>query len=333
MRITREMLLKTARQQAEQLVYRDRQIISIYLTGSLLDEAPLLWCTTDIDLFVIHSGTPMLEREIISISGDIHLDIAHLSMNIFRHPREKRIDPWLGPFLCQSALCLHDTQHWFEFTQAGVCAQYKNPEFVLQRARPLAEAARQTWIDLNSGNFAPGSYISHYLKSLELAANSVASLSGSPLTERRFLMNFPARAQAVDRPGLAAGLVDLLMSQPISNENWNDWMENWQIAYAAVGKQPGYPARLDPCRRNYFEQAMGILRDEYPEAALWILLRTWTQAVTNLPEDHMARKSWLAALEMLDLGVDHLEERLNALDTYLDAIEETLENWAHKYGL
>jgi hypothetical protein len=333
MRITREMLIKTARQRAEQLAYQNRQIICIYLTGSLLEETSLLWCTTDIDLFVIHSDEPLLDREIISISGDIHLDIAHLSMNVFRHPREKRVDPWLGPFLCQNPICLHDTQHWFEFTQAGVCAQYNNPEFVLQRARPLAEKARQTWIDLNSGNFAPGSYATHYLKALELAANSVASLSGAPLTERRFMMNFPARAQAVDRPGLAAGLVDLFTNQSISNEEWEGLMENWSSAYSAAGKEPGCPVRLDPCRRNYYEQSISILRADYPEAALWTLLRTWTQAVATLPESHPAHQPWLEALESLELGVDHLEERLNALDAYLDGIEETLETWAQKYGL
>jgi hypothetical protein len=333
MRITRDMLLKTARQWADQLANQNRQIISIYLTGSLLDEEPLLWCTTDIDLFIIHSDEPAQKREIISVTGEVHLDIAHLSMNVFRHPREKRVDPWLGPFLCQSSICLHDTQHWFEFTQAGVCAQYKNPENILQRARPLADKARQTWIDLNSGNFAPGKYAFRYLKAMELAANAVASLSGAPLTERRFMINFPGRAQAVDRPGLAAGLVDLFMSESISADIWAGWMQEWENAFSAVGKEPGCPTRLDPCRKNYYEQAISILRDDHPDAALWTLLRTWSEAVDNLPEGHPAHQPWLSALETLELNVDHLEERLNELDSYLDAVEETLESWSQKYGL
>ena len=50
MRITREALLKLAHEAAVQRARVNREITCIYLTGSLLSEAPLLGGTTDIDL-------------------------------------------------------------------------------------------------------------------------------------------------------------------------------------------------------------------------------------------------------------------------------------------
>ena len=49
MRITKEALLKAARESAEKSSRRNRDLVCIYLTGSLLSETPLLGGTTDID--------------------------------------------------------------------------------------------------------------------------------------------------------------------------------------------------------------------------------------------------------------------------------------------
>ena len=82
----------------------------------------------------------------------------------------------------------------------------------MRRARPLAEKARQTWMRLQAGDRGAVEGFSLYLDALESAANAIASLTGAPLSERRFLIEFSARAQAVDQPGLAAGLTGLLDS-------------------------------------------------------------------------------------------------------------------------
>ena len=58
MRLTRETLIKIARDTAEQRVQISRRIICIYLVGSVLSDSPLLGGTTDIDLIIIHDSEP-----------------------------------------------------------------------------------------------------------------------------------------------------------------------------------------------------------------------------------------------------------------------------------
>ena len=63
MRITRETLIKAARDNAKQRSQSDRRLVCIYLTGSLLEDEPLLGGTTDIDLVVVHDSEPSVNRE------------------------------------------------------------------------------------------------------------------------------------------------------------------------------------------------------------------------------------------------------------------------------
>jgi hypothetical protein len=335
MRITRETLLKTAKDTAAERARQDRRLVCIYLTGSLLQDSPLLGGTTDIDLVLVHDSDTTIEREIKRLTDEIHLDIAHLSAAVFRQPRHLRIDPWLGGYLCSNARVLFDVGHWFEFTQASVCAQFGRPEYVLQRARPLAESARPNWLDLHNGSIAaarPGQ-LQAYLKSLSNAANAIACLNGAPLTERRFVINYPARAEAVGRPGLAAGLVDLFSSQPIADDVWQSWTADWIKALQACGQLDNCPPRLQSCRLPYYVRAVETLRQEAPAGALWLLLRTWTQAISCLPQPTDMLPPWLSACAGVELDEDHFDNRLKSLDAYLDSVEETLDDWAKQMGL
>jgi len=54
MRVTREILLKQARENAKLLTAKDRGIICVYLTGSLLKDDPFIGGITDIDLICVH---------------------------------------------------------------------------------------------------------------------------------------------------------------------------------------------------------------------------------------------------------------------------------------
>jgi len=119
MRITRESLHTIARETAEKYARRNRALVCIYLTGSLLSDAPLLGGTTDIDLIFVHAATPPFTREVLRLSDEIHLDIAHYPQTVYQQPRHLRRDPWIGAHLCLNSLMLYDTQHWFEFTHPG----------------------------------------------------------------------------------------------------------------------------------------------------------------------------------------------------------------------
>ena len=329
MRITRETLLKIARDTAAQRARASRDILCIYLTGSLTTDHPLLGGVTDIDLIIVHSSEPPVEREVVRLTDEVSLDIAHYSQRLYQRPRTLRTDPWIGSSLAEDPLQLYDVAHWFEFTQASAAAQFYEPENVIERARPLAESARQGWLALE-GVPASTQRLRTYLKIIEQAGNAVACLSGPPLTERRFLQGLPARAAAIGRPGLAGGLADLFTpSEPLAAEQWDALNLAWGQALTEAAALPEAPARLHAARRLYYERAAAALQEEQPAAALWILLRTWTLAVlAGVPEEGLH-----AACRALELDDAHFERRLAALDGYLDGVEEALDEYVQTNGI
>jgi hypothetical protein len=306
----------------------------VYLTGSLLADEPLLGGTADIDLIFVHDSDPYTEREIIRLSDEVHLDIAHYSQTVFHQPRHLRISPWIGPYLCYNPIALHDSQHWFEFTQASVCAQFSDPENVYQRVGHFAAAARQKWMDLQFNNLSGETRrMLAYLEALEDAVNAIASFSGPPLTQRRMLLQYAQRARAINRPGMADGLVDMIMPQPVRAEDWQAWQPAWVAALNAAAKLEAGPARLHPARKNYYARAAAALWESEPAAALWILLHTWTLAVHALEAGPELLAPWRAALTTLQLDPDSFESRLAQMDTYLDNVEEVMETFAQQNGI
>jgi hypothetical protein len=332
MRITRESLLKLARETAQQRAYMTRSLICVYLTGSLLESEPLLGGATDIDLVFIHSGAPPASREVVRFTNEVSLDICHLNQEVFHQPRKLREDPWLGSFMCLDPVCLHDVQHWFEFTQASVGAQFWQPENVLQRARSQADSARRLWMGLPAESGYTRRLL-NYLKAVEQAANTVACLNGGPLTERRFLLNFPARAEAIGHPGLAGGLVDLFTARLPEENEWPALTQAWEEALVASGKSYGCPPRLSLDRLAYYTRAVASMQSDHPAAAMWLILRTWTRTLHHLPPDSPTRAAWLPFAGLFGLEETGLDPRHDQLDAYLDAVEETLEDWGKKNGI
>ncbi|MHB8112759.1 MAG: hypothetical protein ACYDHA_04785 [Bellilinea sp.] len=334
MRITREALHAIAHDSAEKYARRYRGLACIYLTGSLLSDSPLLGGTTDIDLVCVHTSTPAYPREVVHLSDEVHLDIAHYSQTVFHQPRHLRVDPWVGSHLVNNAAALYDTQHWFEFTQASAGAQFNQPENVVTRARKLAENARQSWMSLHlqPDPSAPARLLI-YLSALENAANSITVIHAAPLTERRFILQFPEYAQAVGRPGMAAGLLDLFTPDGYSAQDLTKWFEPWKESLQAASQIEEVSPRLAPTRLLYYERAAAALNEENTPAALWLVLRTWTRVVNALPPDARQQTPWVDACHELGLSDKPFDERLALLDSYLDGVEETLDEWAKKYGV
>jgi hypothetical protein len=334
MRITLEALHKAARESAERYARRDRGLVCIYLTGSLLGSSPLIGGTTDIDLICVHTTLPAYPREIVRLTDEVHLDIAHLPQSYFQQPRRLRSDTWVGSYLCANPIVLHDIGHWFEFTQASAGAQFDLPEYILQRARAFSEAARRSWLEMQSQppKSSPAQ-IHQYLDILENAANAVSVLYGTPLTERRFLLNFSARAEAAGRPGMAAGLADLIQDEPLDESALLALLDDWRAALQAASAPSDAPARLRPARLPYYERAITAMAEESVPAALWLLLRTWTRAARALADEQAQVSQWQKACQQLAISAERLPERLSAVDAYLDTVEETLDLWGNQYGV
>jgi len=339
MRSTRESLLKNAQEFVAEQVRKDFQILAAYLCGSVLEEEYLLGGTTDIDLFFVRLDEPGVKREARRLTDEIHLDIAYLDQKEFRQARLLRVHPWLGPAL-KDARILYDPQHFMDFTVAGVRGQFTRADYTHARASLPADSARRILTGLREYQALPNpDNLLRYLRAVAHTANAIAVLSGPPLTERRFLVRFPPRAEAVGRPGLYRGLLGLLGAPRLEREWLPGWIEEWQAAYEAANlwqeaSTAPLPARLHFLRLPYYRSAFESLRDSpQPENILWPLLYTWTLAVSQLEQDSIHCQKWEGAFTRLELAGPAFAERLAALHAYLEMVEEILADWARQNGV
>ena len=335
MRVTRESLIRIAKETAQQRVFNDQDIIAAYLTGAMVSDIdPLLGGTADIDIIFVHAGEPKHRREFVKLTPDFHLDISHRAKAEFKRPRELRLDPWLG-WEMYDPMLLYEREKFFEFIQAGLRAgfEFNAPAPALQRSRLLLSHGRSIWRDLLAVEdvLAPKD-VAQYLKSLYHAVNAVAELSGPPLQERRLMLEFPLRAETAQRPGLNDGLLDLLGALNLESSRIQSWLPEWKQAFEAAMEDSHVDPRIHSARLNYYEKAIrAMLEGEQPQAALWPLLQTWTLAVDVLPDE--ALSAWRSACGELGLVADGFEARVNGLDQYLDEVEVLLDELATQYGL
>lgn len=333
MRITPALLNKIARETVSQYRRRDHSLLAAYLCGSLFTGEPLLGGTADIDLFFIHDERVSPEREIQRMTDEVHLDIVHHGRDDYQQARELRLHPWLGYNVINCKI-LYDPRHFMDFTQASVRGQFDQPENVIGRGQLQAENARQAWLALHDLRSGPElEEVKQYLTAVGQAANAVACMSGPPLTERRFLLQFPDRAQALGRGGLYAGLIGLLGGSQLEVDALPGLLKQWEAAYLAVPGQQA-PASLHPDRFAYYQRAFKSLSgSERPLDVLWPLLRTWVEAIELLPEEHEQKVNWQVTFEQLGLLGEGFRERVAALDAYLDSVEELLDEWALARGI
>jgi hypothetical protein len=333
MRINLELLQKIARDTVSQRIHTERDLLAVYLNGTLLSGDPLLGGAADIDLFFVHNNSFEQEREIVPVTEDVHLDISHHPRSLYTQPRHLRSHPWLGPVVYGCKI-LYDPQHFMDFTQASVRGQFNQPDNIMARARSQAEHARQIWLSLHNTAHPEGiGPVNDYLRAVVHAANAVAVLSGPALAERRFLLEFPKRAESAGHPGLFPGLMGLLGGPTVDAAVLSAWLPAWQSAYLSIPDK-NRPAGLHLARLNYYHLAFqALLSGAQPLAVLWPLLLTWTEAVTLLPPDSPGCPPWQEATTHLGLLGPGFTQKIPALDAFLDTIEETLEAWAQKNGI
>jgi hypothetical protein len=336
MRVTRESLIRIAKETAQERAFNDRGIIAAYLTGALVSTEldPLLGGTADIDIIFVHADEPKHKREFVKLTPDFHLDINHRAKAEFKRPRELRLDPWLG-WEMYDPMLLFERERFFEFVQAGLRAgfEFNSPAPALQRSRLLLSQGRGMWRDLLAvTDPVTPKDLAQYMKSLYHAVNAVAELSGPPLQERRLMLEFPERAETAKRPGMNAGLVGLLGASNLDPSAMNEWVPEWKRAFEAAMENSRVDPRIHPARVNYYEKAIrAIFASENPRAALWPLLQTWTLAVDVLPDDSLS--AWHSACDQLSLTATGFEEHVNGLDQYLDEVEVLLDELAAEHGL
>ncbi|MEW6404657.1 MAG: hypothetical protein AB1649_22905 [Chloroflexota bacterium] len=334
MRVTRESLIRIAKETVQQRVFNDKDIVAVYLTGSLLSEEPMLGGTADIDLVFVYGNKPMQGREFIKLTPDFHLDISRRAKDEFKTPRELRGDPWLG-FELYAPTLLYEREKFFDFVQASLRAgfEFEQPQLMLQRCRKLYSHARQIWMDLTEvGEKAGPKDLKQYFRSLFHAINVIAELSGPPIYERRLLLEFPARAEAAEKPGMAVGAFALIGANNVDVDKVKGWLGDWKSAFVSASENSGVDFRIHPARVNYYEKAIwSMLEGGTNLAALWPLITTWTLAAEVLEGDQV--DFWRKACNELGLVGSNFTYRVQGLDQYLDEIDILLEELATANGV
>jgi predicted nucleotidyltransferase len=337
MRVSRESLIRIAKENAQERAYNNHEIIAAYLTGSLVsaDVDPMIGGTADIDLVFVHANPPGVRREIVKLTADFHLDISHRSRSEFKSPRDLRADPWLGYELYDPML-LYEREKFFEFVQAGLRAgfEFGAPALTLLRCRKLLAEARKDWIDLmdvDETKVGPRE-VSQYLHSVQNAANAIVVLSNPPSQDRRLLLDFPSRAQAAEKPEITGALLSLIGINQFDANILSSWLPDWEQSFLAAAEHPKVDLRVHAARLNYYEKAMqAILEGDMPVAALWPMLLTWTLSTEALVDS--AHEKWDGACKHLGLAGKEFVNKAEALDHFIDTVEVYLDELATANGL
>jgi predicted nucleotidyltransferase len=327
--VTRAKLIDLARREAEARA-ASGDVVSAYLVGSVAYGEPLLGGTADVDLVLIHAKAPDVDREMVPLSADIHLDIVHHARERYAQPRGLRVDPWIGPAI-SGPVFLYDPQHFFEWAQAGARGQFFRADHAVARARSMLQSAR--------------TYLPHPLPSqleagtlLETAldgANAAASLAGAPAAGRRLLLDLERRAQTLGRPEVSDGLVRLLGIDRGDGREVPSWLGAWARAFDAASPLTTDP-RLASCRRSYHLSGYQALAEAgRPDAVVLPLLLIWDRTLRVLEAYEQAasfRPAWQDALQCLGLSPEALKPRALELESYLDAMETLIDAWAVRNG-
>ena len=323
MRITTEKLLELAQQEAE-----DRTgIVSAYVIGSAASGDPIFGGTADVDLVLIHEFEPVAEREFVPLSDQVHLDITHHPRRLYKQPRELRVEPWLGPAMCEPVF-LYDPNHFFEWAQASVRGQFHRPDYVLARGAAFLEKARASLKGLETDR----RWLSGWTRTLLEAANAVASLEGFPAAGRRVMPQLESKLTGLDQPEIYDSFLRLLGAEGFEASVASEWVDRWAANFASASE-----ISLDPdltmVRRDYY---LGGFRSMIEAGAaveiLWPLLSTWDLAIQELTLAGESLPHWPQILNTLGLTSGHGSEREREMEDLLDQVEGILENWAEKVG-
>ncbi len=329
MRINRDALLKLAKDNVEKKFAHDPCITAVFLVGSLRPENAVIEGASDIDLLVLHNGSLEKDREIVKLSNEYHLDILYEDARLYAQPRELRSDGWRGWAMWDPQL-LYQKGRFFEYTQSVVRAQFEEPLNIIKRARFFAYPARSAWTEmqLEPENTSPLKILTAVFN----AANALASLGGEPIPERRLMAEFPKRANNLDQSDLIQA-VFFCISKSFSLEKARQWLPSWERAFLSASRSPA-DQRLHAARLSYYKNAIeSQLDSDMPRAALWPILHTWAMAAENGTFDESLSEEWKTVCTEMGLDQEGCPARLQALDAYLDRMEEIFDQIMTDNGL
>ena len=209
-----------------------------------------------------------------------------------------------------------------------------HPLWFLRAAASSWQRHAARWLDLSdiSAGDAGALHVRQFLRAVNRAANAVAELNGAPLAERRFLLEFPARAQAAERPEFTGSLFNLLGAGQVDAAVISGWLPAWNRDYVAASQDSRIDLSIHAARLNYYEKAIqALLASDTPLTAVWPLIHTWTLAAQVV--DARSATPWHAACEQLGLLGEAFEQRISELDAFLDQVDMRLDEIATASGV
>lgn len=334
MRITPDLLHRFARQAVNQQKRSQPDLHAAYLAGSVLTQDPLLGGSTDIDMVLVHRFQVNVACETIPVIPEISLDIRHHHMDDYSQHRQLRHDPWLGYPLTFNHILLLDSDHWLEFIQAGVSAGFHRSDTILVRVRNLLKGARDNWFNLmQEPTVDMHNWTKLYLETLDLTSQSAAGLIGPPLTRRRFITDFRQRLAEIDSLEILDSLLSLLGFSSEYPKELSSWIQSFEKEMVSLSSGDHVPVHLAPCRHTYYLKALRHLStSEHPEDSLWPLLRTWLDLHLIKPAGSNQTGDFRGFLESLGLTNENRQNKIAALDAFLDQTDTKIEDWESRYG-
>ena len=315
MRITQELLHKTAKDAVNVRIKSEKDLIAAYLVGSVLTDDPLLGGTTDIDIVLVHGGDVTKPRELLKVNDELHLDIQHLSQRIFQQPRELRGDPWIGTSVQANPILLYDVRHWFEFTQASIGSQFYRADNTICRARKLSSDARNHWVRLNELKRPHVERIRLYFKSLYAAANSIVALDRAPITMRRFGIEIQNLMNRAGEEKMYAGFAGLSQINTFEKEDLFDLIPYWEKAFLLSCLQEKHSQDIQLVSKDYYLKSFHYILDTYtPDMVVFPLLQTWTKSVCALMSTTPEYDVWIKTMSAIHLGKEDIDERIEGLE-------------------
>jgi len=155
MLITQDLLIDITKDYINRLLRQNNDIVACYLTGSVLgDQALLVAAPISIWLLFIRKTHPLPAK--FDALKAIFRWILFITINRFTPfiAECDRTAGWVMPLRNHDGI-IYDTDHWLEYIQAGVDAQFDSPENTHARALKFADDARRYWFALDDDDETP----------------------------------------------------------------------------------------------------------------------------------------------------------------------------------
>ncbi len=332
--ITKERLMNVCQSFIIKEINQDKSISGAFLTGSMLSDDPFLNGSTDIDLYLVHNNKCVFKREIVQISPEITFDIYNVSYETFEHPRDLRLNPWLGSDICYRPILLYEKSHWFELMQSSVEANFFLPDLIIKRAHAYSYEARKIWNFLNENeNINNGEYSHLYYEIIKNSVNSLFVLSGKPSSNRRIIYDLEEKTKKISFENICGEIYRLLIGdkdpEPYFQYYYNAWC--YYIDYFGKSGLGNIYTEYNLARKDYFTKPVEYFWQKQLIISLWIMGKTWSD-ISYIMKSY-ENEFFISFGMITKTNIEFRIDRLKQLDYVLDLIDKYLDKWSLDHGI